>query len=439
MQKVFVALPVAGDQASNPFGLKRAMLENGLVGKLPFACEPYLSTNLCYGFDQLLVMALNGGFDYFVMVHADIVPEAGFAWKLIELQRDFDADMVSVMSPIKSGEGVYSCGIGKPDSRWGPLFRITAKQLAELPDTFCAGDLGYPDHPLLLNTGCWVADLHRPWVRQTRVDSEDGRKCLAHSFYMNHRIAVDDNGQFQVQTASEDWNFSRDLWLAGCRKLYATKAVKLRHCGGGRWKSEAVWGAEFDPASIGNFIGPTGAWQRDFEEGATFDQEFADDLIILMGDGATVLDMGCGRGEYVRYMHDNGHCSVAGVDGNPKTKDLDFCFCHDLTERLSSRFVSDWVLCLEVGEHVPERHQDMLLNNVSTMARKGVVISWAQPGQPGVGHVNCREPEWVVAQMAARGWKEAPDLSARLRKAATLPWFQRNTLVFVKKNDRSVS
>ena len=51
---------------------------------------------------------------------------------------------------------------------------------------------------------------------------------------------------------------------------------------------------------------------------------------------------------------------------------------------------SDWVQCIEMAEHVPREHQASLVANLHYLNRKGVVISWALPGQLGHQHINGR-------------------------------------------------
>jgi len=43
---------------------------------------------------------------------------------------------------------------------------------------------------------------------------------------------------------------------------------------------------------------------------------------------------------------------------------------------------------LEVLEHIPAAHEHTALDNVARVAREGVVLSWATPGQEGFHHVN---------------------------------------------------
>ena len=50
---------------------------------------------------------------------------------------------------------------------------------------------------------------------------------------------------------------------------------------------------------------------------------------------------------------------------------------------------ADWVLSLEVGEHVPSNYeQAMLIRNLHHHNRKGVILSWSVIGQGGHSHVN---------------------------------------------------
>jgi len=89
----------------------------------------------------------------------------------------------------------------------------------------------------------------------------------------------------------------------------------------------------------------------------------------------------------------------------------------------------DWVLCLEVLEHIPRAHESVVLDNVVRPATEGVVLSWASHYQPGYGHVNAREADYVDRTMARRGLSVDGPATAELRRAATLTWFQKHILV----------
>jgi len=90
----------------------------------------------------------------------------------------------------------------------------------------------------------------------------------------------------------------------------------------------------------------------------------------------------------------------------------------------------DWVLCLEVLEHIPRSRESAVLDNVVRPAAEGVVLSWASHYQPGYGHVNAREPDYVNRTMTRRGLRVDQRATTALRRAAKLTWFQKHILVY---------
>ena len=90
----------------------------------------------------------------------------------------------------------------------------------------------------------------------------------------------------------------------------------------------------------------------------------------------------------------------------------------------------DWVMCLEVIEHIPKVHETTVLDNIVRPATEGIVFSWAIHYQPGYGHVNPREPDYVNRTMSRRGLIVDEPATSRLRRAATLKWFHNNILVY---------
>ncbi|XP_045598254.1 uncharacterized protein [Procambarus clarkii] len=90
----------------------------------------------------------------------------------------------------------------------------------------------------------------------------------------------------------------------------------------------------------------------------------------------------------------------------------------------------DWVMSLEVGEHIPESGEKNFLDNLVKHACVGVVLSWAVPGQGGHSHVNCRSNEYVRREMAARGLESDKFVEARLRAIVDLPHFKNTIMVF---------
>jgi hypothetical protein len=101
------------------------------------------------------------------------------------------------------------------------------REVMRLPETFSAADCGHPNDTLLVNTGCWIADLSKPWVRQFHFRTED-------------RI-VHQDGKARSEVMSEDWLFSRDIQKLGA-KVLATRKIQLRHVGTANYTNFHAWG-----------------------------------------------------------------------------------------------------------------------------------------------------------------------------------------------------
>ena len=92
----------------------------------------------------------------------------------------------------------------------------------------------------------------------------------------------------------------------------------------------------------------------------------------------------------------------------------------------------NWVLSLEVIEHIPAKYETIVLDNIDRAAGHGVVLSWAVPGQGGFHHVNNRSPAYVNQTMFNRGFRMDVETSVALREEATLAWLKNNIMVFIR-------
>ena len=61
----------------------------------------------------------------------------------------------------------------------------------------------------------------------------------------------------------------------------------------------------------------------------------------------------------------------------------------------------DWIISLEVAEHIPKEFESTYLDNIVRHAVEGIIISWAIPGQDGVQHIN-NQPFYYVAFALAK-------------------------------------
>ena len=120
----------------------------------------------------------------------------------------------------------------------------------------------------------------------------------------------------------------------------------------------------------------------------------------------SVNDFGAGVGQYGRALLsiDERH-RWTGYDGagNVRNATGGFVKFFDLSMPLSLPR-ADWVLSLEVGEHVPPAHEMMYLRNLHAHACQGLVLSWAYLGKYGVGHVNTHSDRYLRSKILPLGY-----------------------------------
>ena len=91
---------------------------------------------------------------------------------------------------------------------------------------------------------------------------------------------------------------------------------------------------------------------------------------------------------------------------------------------------TDYVLSLEVGEHIPREHEFMYVRNLHAHNCRGIVLSWANIEQMGVAHVNTHSRKYLRTLFASLGYVHSANVSRALRRAARVNWLKNNLLVF---------
>jgi SAM-dependent methyltransferase len=154
---------------------------------------------------------------------------------------------------------------------------------------------------------------------------------------------------------------------------------------------------------------------------------------------ASVLDLGCGQGAWLKVWDENGAGDITGIDGpyvDPGALLIDPARFQagDLTRPIRLEREFDLVQCLEVAEHIPPEASATLVEN---LVRHGslLLFSAATPGQGGEHHINEQSPDFWRDLFKSHGYVLLDFLRPRL---AGLPevesWYRYNTFLFVARD-----
>lgn len=149
---------------------------------------------------------------------------------------------------------------------------------------------------------------------------------------------------------------------------------------------------------------------------------------------SSLLDVGCGRGTWLRSAIDLGITDVLGLDGADIPNDQllfppNLFRRQDLTAPWSLGRKFDVVLCLEVAEHIPESFSKTFVNNL-TEHGDTVMFSAACPGQAGQHHVNLQWPAYWQRLFNNCGFVCDDRVRWEMWDVKTIePWYRQNMFV----------
>lgn len=241
--RVFLGMPLYDGtlnfRAAASFLVYPSRRENVEIMHATFGCSLLGRT-----FSVLWAQALNnveqGLTTHFGMLHSDVAASQYWVDTMLDELQEHNADICSAVIPIKDMKGITSTAIANPTNPWQPARRLTMAEILRLPETFDAEDChkaGFnPEHAaLLVNTGCWLCSLERPWWYGNPANQ------TALAFRINDKLRRNVQGKLEVATEPEDWCFSREAAQYGA-KIIATRKVQVEHHGSISWSNTDVWG-----------------------------------------------------------------------------------------------------------------------------------------------------------------------------------------------------
>ncbi len=133
-------------------------------------------------------------------------------------------------------------------------------------------------------------------------------------------------------------------------------------------------------------ISPTGAWQNPtllyYKHDTSIPYIITE--FCAMQNIDSVLDIGCGTGNYVAEIRKKG-IAITGFDANPHTPELSALFlskddtpCEvaDLTDDWSDEEPFPMVMCIDVCGYIPKTYHEQVLNNLSHLVGRYLFINW---------------------------------------------------------------
>ncbi|MBC8553077.1 MAG: class I SAM-dependent methyltransferase [Candidatus Brocadiales bacterium] len=155
------------------------------------------------------------------------------------------------------------------------------------------------------------------------------------------------------------------------------------------------------------------------------------DKIIMIYKPTSILDIGCGSGKAIDYFLKQKISEVVGVEGSQlaieHSEHPELIIKYNLNNELNLNRKFDLIYSFEFLEHIHPKYVDNLLR---TFAHHSdiVIVSAAQPGQGGLGHLNEQPMNYWINKFKEYRYHLNSDNTFLLRSCKDL--FSDNLLVF---------
>lgn len=168
---------------------------------------------------------------------------------------------------------------------------------------------------------------------------------------------------------------------------------------------------------------------------------YADQLLGLI-NLASIVDIGCGRGAWLKAFKDKGVKSLKGIDGTWNKQELmiepDISFTPaDLNFIPAPEQKYDLAICLEVAEHLRPESADKFVQSLCKYSDT-ILFSGAYKDQGGTDHFNEQPHTYWAEKFEANGFVPF-DLFRPLfwGNSEIEWWYRQNAFLYVKVNSES--
>jgi SAM-dependent methyltransferase len=161
-------------------------------------------------------------------------------------------------------------------------------------------------------------------------------------------------------------------------------------------------------------------------------------IIFERFNPASVIDVGCGVGGWLKVAGDLGATQIVGVDGDYIDRsmlmiDQSAFVPHDLASSIYITQKFDLAISLEVAEHLGASVVPNYLASLMTLSDM-VLFSAAIPAQGGTDHVNENWMEFWAIQFVQRGYLPLDIIRPRIWNDRDIePWYRQNIMIFANR------
>ena len=149
-------------------------------------------------------------------------------------------------------------------------------------------------------------------------------------------------------------------------------------------------------------------------------------LLMSLTAATSVIDIGCGPGNWLAALRERGVADIFGVDQNDYGTNLriprDFFSVADLNVPFHSERKFDLVICMEVAEHLPPESAPVFINSLTALGDV-ILFSAAIPFQGGTDHRNEQWPEYWRLLFATHGFVPVDCIRPRVWDNDDVAWW----------------
>ena len=156
---------------------------------------------------------------------------------------------------------------------------------------------------------------------------------------------------------------------------------------------------------------------------------------------SSILDVGCGLGNWIEVAKKLSGAKIIGVDGDYvdrrllKIEENEFVE-KDLTKTFDLNRKFDLAICLEVAEHLPEASAEGFIKSITNHSDV-IMFSAALPGQGGQHHINEQWPSYWQEHFNNCGFEMMDFFRFKIWNNPKIEyWYKQNLFLVVRKGHK---